>query len=155
MEDVLFHFSYPAEGLKATPASLDGRPVVAYVVGPIDAAMGNTNDPSDFDMPIGRVIQIRTADGGIQNQTLRDHGMFNGTITRKVISLDGKLGIWTHGIGINRSIGNSAPGIASWGSPVTNFIRRKLAGANDALGVKAFVTLDAQAKEYWSANYEN
>jgi hypothetical protein len=85
-------------------ASLDGSSVVAYVVGPIDAMLDNTDAPSNHDTPIGRVVQIRTSDGGIQNQTLRDHGMYNGAITRTVITRDGMRGNWTHVIGTNKAI---------------------------------------------------
>lgn len=37
------------------------------------AKLGNTDNPLNYDKPIGRVIQIRKPDGGIQNQTLMDH----------------------------------------------------------------------------------
>ncbi len=155
IDDVLYHFSYPSEGLLATPAALDGRPVVAYVVGPFDAALGNTNDPSNYDTPVGRVVQLRTSDGGIQNKTLRDHGMYNGNVTRKVVSRSGVLGIWTHGIGVNKFLNKGGAGISSWANSAIDYVNKKLAQANDVFGPQAFAAMDAQAKRYWNNKYGN
>mgnify|MGYP003676864286 CR=1 FL=1 len=154
-DDVLYHFSYPAMRLIATPAAIDGKPVVAYIVGPLDAMLGNTDNPLNYDVPVGRVIQIRTPDGGIQNQTLRDHGMYNGTITRKIVSRDGNLGIWTHGTGVNMFISKVYPEVSPLVNPTIGYINKKLAQANDIHGPRAFAAMDAQAKQYWSNKYGN
>ena len=77
--------------------------------------------------------------------------MYNGNITRKVISRSGNLGIWTHGIGINKFI-SKVPGCAN---PAIGYVNRKPAQANDVFGPQAFATMDAQAKQYWSNKYGN
>ncbi|WP_417664686.1 hypothetical protein [Pseudidiomarina donghaiensis] len=137
LNEVLDNFSYPDMYLSPAEAALDGRPVVAYVVNPL---WGDTSDYRDYDVPAGRVIQLRLPSGGIQNVTMRDHALFFGTISRHVVERDGKLGIWTHGIGINKATSS-------------RFLNKQLAESNDINGPKAFKALDKMAERYWRENY--
>ena len=142
-DEVLKLFSYPSKRMAPTPASLDGRPVVVYIAGPI---IEDAGDPRSYDTPGGRVVQAAINDG-IRNTTLKDHFAYPGTISRMVIQKEGALYFFTHGIGLNKVFGLEQETLRG--------LHMLFALVNDVYGPKAFDTLDKQAIEYWKEKYVN
>jgi RHS repeat-associated protein len=125
-------FSYPSENLKPTPADLSGRPQVVYGTMPWEDA----SNPRNYTTPGGRVVQSESSNGTITNTTLKDHVFCCGTISRTLmITKDGTLYMYTHGVGYNVYMG-------------TDIRSSALADFNSKAGEKIFRALDQQFIKY-------
>ncbi|HYD61040.1 MAG TPA: hypothetical protein VEC35_11825 [Noviherbaspirillum sp.] len=125
-------FSYPSKNLQPSPADLSGRPQVVYGTLPFE----DSNDPGNYTTPGGRVVQTQGPNGTIINTTLKDHVFCCGTISRTLmITKDGTLYMYTHGVGYNVYLG-------------TNIRSSALANWNSRAGEKIFKALDQQLINY-------